>query len=78
MEKNEKKQVRPLQQQSRPGSEEQLSPPAETQPISYPPEGKLANKVCLITGGDSGIGKAVSLLLPTKPKIRIKNTLRTR
>ena len=62
MEKNEKKQVRPLQQQSRPGSEEQLSPPAETQPISYPPEGKLANKVCLITGGDSGIGKAVSLL----------------
>jgi len=62
MEKNQKKQIRPQQHQSRPGSEDDLNPPAETKPRNYAPSGKLAGKICLVTGGDSGIGKAISLL----------------
>ena len=56
------KKLRPLQQQQRPGKESPLNPQSLTAPIEYPPEGKLFGKVALISGADSGIGKAVALL----------------
>ncbi|MFT3701321.1 MAG: SDR family oxidoreductase [Agriterribacter sp.] len=61
MKKNTTKKVRPLQQQNRPGSQDKLAPVAETYPTASG-EKKLLGKAALITGGDSGIGKAVALL----------------
>jgi NAD(P)-dependent dehydrogenase (short-subunit alcohol dehydrogenase family) len=58
----EKKKVNIPQTQERPGSEEEM----KQKPVSEKPEhestNKLKNRIALITGGDSGIGKAVSLL----------------
>jgi NAD(P)-dependent dehydrogenase (short-subunit alcohol dehydrogenase family) len=49
------------EQRKQPGREDLMTPEPDAQPDGKP-AGKLADKVAYITGGDSGIGKAVALL----------------
>ena len=51
----------PVQQQQPPGLESQLNPKADHGETSYQGSGKLTGKVAVITGADSGIGRAVAL-----------------
>jgi len=51
----------PTQQQQPPGTEAQLTPKADHGETSYKGSGKLDGKATIITGGDSGIGRAVAL-----------------
>lgn len=51
----------PKQEQSLPGSQQDQHPKPQVLPRDYP-EGKLAGKVAIVTGADSGIGQAVAIL----------------
>jgi NAD(P)-dependent dehydrogenase (short-subunit alcohol dehydrogenase family) len=51
----------PEQEQEPPGSESQMRPLADHGEDSYVGHGRLTDKVALITGADSGIGRAVAI-----------------
>ena len=62
MTEREPKPPFPKQHQKGPGLESKLDPRPHFRAEAYKPAGKLENKVALITGGDSGIGRAVALI----------------
>src|SRR3954463_9020249 len=49
----------PPQQQERPGHESEMRPEPQDSMEGYSGSGKLDGRVALVTGGDSGIGRAV-------------------
>lgn len=51
----------PIHEDGLPGSEASLDPKPEWQP-RYPGSGRLKGKVAIVTGADSGIGRAVAVL----------------
>ncbi|MDO1444833.1 SDR family oxidoreductase [Rhodocytophaga aerolata] len=51
----------PEQKQPVPGTDEAMQPKADHGEESYKGSGKLAGKKAIITGGDSGIGRAVAI-----------------
>jgi NAD(P)-dependent dehydrogenase (short-subunit alcohol dehydrogenase family) len=57
----EKIMTQPPQQQTQPGNEAQLTPSADHGETSYKGCEKLVDKAAVITGGDSGIGRAVAI-----------------
>ncbi|BCM92072.1 general stress protein 39 [Abditibacteriota bacterium] len=54
--------IPPQQQDQQPGIEAEMTPAPIYLSESYKAAGKLAGKVALVTGGDSGIGRAVAVL----------------
>ena len=56
-----KKPSKNIQKQKAPGVEKKMQPAADHGEKSYRGSGKLQNLAAIITGGDSGIGRAVAI-----------------
>lgn len=57
------REIRPPQQQDhQPGIETKMTPAPESKAHDYKSAGKLVGKAALVTGGDSGIGRSVSVM----------------
>ena len=56
-----KKKQYPRQRQRQPGRERKMKPQPESKARQYLAAHKLAGKVALVTGGDSGIGRSVAV-----------------
>ena len=52
---------KPQNQERQPGSEQDMEPRPEAEMRNYRGAGKLTGKIALISGGDSGIGRAVAI-----------------
>ncbi len=58
---SEQKSQPPQHQDQQPGIESEMTPRPKADDPKYHGSGKLLNKAALITGGDSGIGRAVAI-----------------